>query len=591
MKKTLAIFFALILCLSGAVSVFAAEGKKGFLFPSNTVYQIDRMPDRTPNTLEAEILFPRSYSAGDRGGVMIGSYSAENSINFEIYKSGNPRLYWMGDDLAEHDLVFNRVDVRTDEWIRLALVRDFENREVRCYLNGKLAQTLSFEDATDGTIKLGHFVLGGDMRSANTKYFRGRLRALSLWEEARKEEDLSRGELVLTGNEMMFFDLSDVEDREPKILSDLTGHGYDAVHDNLWISEVEEPTGYSHSFAVIGDTQIVTESYPKNLTKIYDWILANEESRKISCVIGLGDITNHSTEAEWETARECVFKLNGRIPYVLCRGNHDTNATFTKAFGVPAYRDQLGGTYSVLGNAYQLISAGGTDYLIITLDYGPTDSALTWASRLIQKYSDRKVVVATHGYLTYDESHLDYDDRFTPNKDKTGTRNNGEEIWEKLVSRHEQIFLVLCGHISSNRVVTVRRTGKNGNPVTEILSDGQGVDAAVTNGAGLITMLYFSEDGSRIDVRYYSTIRDRYYMSRNQYAISLSADPETEETEPADATIPDETDGGLSSAVTEPPEISRAGEGKGIFLLAVGVSCAAAAAAFAVFLIRKKKAE
>ncbi|MBQ7171845.1 MAG: metallophosphoesterase [Clostridia bacterium] len=588
MKKALAFFFALTLFLSGAFSGFAAEAKKGFLFPSNCVYQIDKMPDRTPNTMEAEILFSRGFSASTRGGVLIGTYSGENCLNFEIAKSGHPRIYWVGDDLEVHDCVFDKVDVLTGIWIRLALVRDTEKKEARCYLNGKLAQTLSFEDETDGTIKLGHFVLGGDMRSGNTVYFRGTMRSLALWEGVREEKDLSREELAFSGDEMMFFDLSDMEEREPKLIPDRTGHGYDAAHDTFWISGAEEPTGYSHSIAVIGDTQVVTESYPKNLTKIYDWLLANRESRKISFVIGLGDITNHSTDEEWSAARESIFKLSGQIPYILCRGNHDTNATFTKAFGGTEYQKQLCGTFSVLGNAFQLLSAGGTDYLIITLDYGPTDSALTWASRLIEKYPDRKVIIATHGYLTYDERHLDYDDKFTPNKEPNGTRNNGEEIWEKLVSKHEQIFLVLCGHITSNRVVTVRRTGKNGNLVTEILSDGQGVDAVVQNGAGLITMLYFAEDGSRIDVRYYSAIRNRYYMSGNQYAISLSADPKPTETGAANGEAPNEADGG-SPAVTETPDEPRAAEGNGTVLLAAGISCTVLAAVFAVFLIRKKK--
>ncbi len=592
LKRILILLFIPLLSFSGAFSALCAEPAPGFVFPANSVYQIGKMPETTPNTMEAEILFPRTFSANDRGGVMIGSYSAENSINFEIFKSGNPRLYWIGDDLEVHDLVFDKVDVRTGEWIRIALVRDFQKQEARCYLNGKLAQTLPFEDATDGSIKLGHFVLGGDMRSVNTKYFRGRMRALSLWEEARKEETLSRQELVLTGNELMFFDLSGIKEREPETVPDLTGHGYDAAHDNFWITGVEEPTDYSHSIAVIGDTQIVTESYPSNLAKIYDWILENRESRKISCVIGLGDITNHSTDAEWKTAKESIFKLQGRLPYILCRGNHDTNAAFTGTFGGTAYEKQLAGTYNVLGNAYQLLSAGGNDYLIITLDYGPTDSALVWAAKLIGKYPDRKVIVATHGYLTYDERHLDYDDKYTPNRDKTGTRNNGEEIWEKFVSAHEQIFLVLCGHISSNRVVTVQRTGKNGNLITEIMSDGQGVDSATTNGAGLITMLYFSEDGSRIDVRYYSAIRSRYYMNGNQYAISLAADGESaqpEETAPSRET---ETTASLP-VETEPdpgagPDASQPSNGVAL-LLAIVISSAVFIAVLAVFFARKKR--
>ena len=551
-KKLLILLFIMALCLAAALPVLCAESSAGFAFPANSVYLIDKMPDRTPNTMEAEILLPRGYSS--RSGVLIGSYSAENSINFELHKNGHPRIYWIGDDLEAHDCIFDKVNAATGTWVRLALVRDTEKGEARCYLDGNLAQTIPFEDHTDGTIKLGRFVLGGDMRSANTQSFKGRMRSLCLYSDIRTEEELADGSLAPSADALMFFDLTGAEGR-PDLFPDLTGNGYDARYDVFWMPTADEPTGYSHSIAVIGDTQIVALKYPDNLPRIYDWIIENRERRKISCVIGLGDITDKSTDAEWEAARDSIFRLNGVLPYILCRGNHDTNATFEKTFLGTAYEKQLSGRSTPLGNACQLLDAGDQRYLILTLDYGPTDAALAWAASQIKKNPDRKVIVATHGYLTYDEGHLDYEDKYTPSKSPTSARNNGQEIWEKFVSRHKEIFLVLCGHISSNRVLTVRRTGVNGNLVTELLSDGQGVDSAVPGGAGLITMLYFSEDGRSIDLRYYSPIRDQYYMTGNQRTISLAADgesPRQEETAPS----PEEETVPSLPAETEPDSVS-----------------------------------
>ena len=39
---------------------------------------------------------------------------------------------------------------------------------------------------------------------------------------------------------------------------------------------------------------------------------------------------------------------------------------------------------------------------------------------------------------------------------------------------------------------------------------------------GIVTMLYFSEDGSKVQVRNYSTIQAKYYISSNQFEIDLA---------------------------------------------------------------------
>ena len=118
---------------------------------------------------------------------------------------------------------------------------------------------------------------------------------------------------------------------------------------------------YAYSFAVIGDTQIVTYndvfSNKQNLNKIYDWIVANKQSKKIEFVFGVGDITDTNVPAEWEHSYQQISKLDGVVPYSLVRGNHDlplrygipddTVDYFSLYLGTDAYKEQFksGGFY------------------------------------------------------------------------------------------------------------------------------------------------------------------------------------------------------------------------------------------------------
>ena len=66
------------------------------------------------------------------------------------------------------------------------------------------------------------------------------------------------------------------------------------AQDDRWFDNKDEISGYSHSFCVVGDTQILTEKYHSEFPKIYDWILDNKDQKKIEYVFGVGDICQYS---------------------------------------------------------------------------------------------------------------------------------------------------------------------------------------------------------------------------------------------------------------------------------------------------------
>ncbi|MBR2023474.1 MAG: metallophosphoesterase [Clostridia bacterium] len=318
-----------------------------------------------------------------------------------------------------------------------------------------------------------------------------------------------------------------------EVESTLTGYNSDMLAfidkcNSTWISDREAVTDYAYSFAVVGDIQTLTRVYPEELDTVYGWILDNRESKNIQHVFNLGDITDW-TDDEWNVAKEAISKMDGVISYSVIRGNHDSTAKINEYFFYDEYTNQFIGFFgeNSMTNSYKSLSVSGVDYLLVTLDYGATDEELSWASEIIESYPNHRVIITTHAYMDADGSLLEAGETHAPkdemDKDDAPEKvyNSGEDMWNELFSKHSNIFLVMCGHISSDDVVTVQTAGDNGNIVTQILIDPQTMDVASPK--GMVAMLYFSNDGNTITVEYYSTVREQYFKESNQFTIDISS--------------------------------------------------------------------
>ena len=193
---------------------------------------------------------------------------------------------------------------------------------------------------------------------------------------------------------------------------------------------------------VLPDTQGYVKYYPWILDNQTQWIVDNKETLNIAFVTQLGDLVdNHDNLTQWTNANQSLSVLDGNVPWGVLPGNHDMhdgNLTYyNQYFGYDRFSKEAwyGGAYSVGDNAnsYQLFSAGGADYLILQLQYNPSDDVLYWASNIIDKYPERKVIIATHDYLM--------------GITKSNQRSDiGEHIWHSLVKSHaDQVFLVYAG--------------------------------------------------------------------------------------------------------------------------------------------------
>ena len=251
---------------------------------------------------------------------------------------------------------------------------------------------------------------------------------------------------------------------------------------------------------------------------------------KIKNVFGLGDITEHNTDDEWSVAKQSIYKLNGKTNFTLVRGNHDikygsqeekeeADSRFSQYFDNDIYRSQIDDCYNNnLTNSYKIMHIGNVDYLFLNLDYGPADNVLNWASSVVDNYPSHKVILSTHAFLFRNGTTLDETELCPPTEDYGF--NNGDELWDKFVSKHSNISLVLCGHDPSSDVICSTMNGDYGNKVTCLLIDPQYIDKYVYP-TGMVALLHFSNNGHTLDFEYYSTIQKQFYKTTNQFSIEL----------------------------------------------------------------------
>lgn len=257
--------------------------------------------------------------------------------------------------------------------------------------------------------------------------------------------------------------------------------------------------GGEFSLLVLPDTQnyILTTANMPVLNSQLQWIVAQREELSLAYVAGVGDIVdNHTSAAQWSRATTAMRILDDAgVPSAVIPGNHDfdlTTGAFTgydANFPVSRYADaswnsdtaRYGGYYgqSQFGpdpadrrnmNNYSLFTAGGMDFLLLSLELNPPDDVVAWAQRVLDAHPQRRAVLATHSFVNVAGV-------FSTQMLRTDVAgNSGAALWQKLVYPNCQVFLVVNGHFTNGLDGEANRTDANacGMPVQSALSDFQG---------------------------------------------------------------------------------------------------------------------
>ena len=537
---TLYLLLVILLILAPSVTVHALAVEPTGLIPSEeerVKYTTTAVISELPRTYEVTVKLPSDYSKA----YAICSSACDPTLpafSLWINADGHPVItVYSGvyeNTVLKSETVFEEIDLRTGEWEHLSIVFDDRLSESRCYVGGELKSTKNVSIPSSIVIKA-PILIGGSYSRAS--FFKGAILDVALFSDTRTDDEIANDAFTVpSGDNMLcYYDFSEFDNSSPpSTVQDLSPRQNSlALYSEFYDAPTVPLNDYAYSFAIIGDIQTITCNASDKLHYIFDWIEENKEEKNIAFAFNLGDFTEYDTDKEWQAAADAVHSLDGVVPYSIVRGNHDKSTDkYSQYFDYADHEYMLDGSLDgTMMNTYQTFTVFGNKYLVLNLDLQINRRILYWANEVVEQHPDYNVIVTTHIYLNNDGTTLDSGDAGSP--EKYGSIFDAEELWDKFISRHKNITMVISGHISTSGIITAQRTGVHGNTVTQILVDPQYEDLYYKGRVGLVAMLYFSEDGKYVQTQYYSTVKDKYFLPTNEYDITLDSIQSGSTIEPA----------------------------------------------------------
>ncbi|NMO96560.1 S-layer homology domain-containing protein [Paenibacillus lemnae] len=287
----------------------------------------------------------------------------------------------------------------------------------------------------------------------------------------------------------------------------------------------EDP--YDFSFAWMSDTQYYSQSYPHIYRKNVQWLADNKEDLKLKYVIHTGDLVDKSEqEYQWlEADRNMKVLEDAQIPYGVLAGNHDVGhqtgdyEAYKKYFGDWRFKNSpvFGGSYDDNRGHYDLISAGGNDFIIVYMGWGLQEQEIQWMNEVVAKYPERKAILSLHEYLLVSNNRAPIAD----------------EIFEKVVKPNKNVIAALSGHYHDAELNT-EELDDNGDgipdrKVYQMLADYQG---APEGGLGYIRLMQFDVANNKLHIKTYSPYLDDYnyykpdqFPGKDEFSLDLDLQP------------------------------------------------------------------
>ncbi|WP_425415285.1 S-layer homology domain-containing protein [Paenibacillus stellifer] len=293
----------------------------------------------------------------------------------------------------------------------------------------------------------------------------------------------------------------------------------------------QESVPFDYSFVWMSDTQYYAESYPHIYEDIVNWIAAKKDELNIKYVFHTGDIVDDADQAyEWDVANQNMKVLeDAGLPYGVLAGNHDVDhqygdySYYWTHYGEDRFKDQpyYGESYKNNMGHYDLISAGGNDYIMLYMGWGLGDDEIDWMNEVLQKYPNRKAIICMHEYLLVSGNRA-------PIADK---------VFERVVMPNKNVIATLSGHYHDSELlvdgIDDDGDGVNDRNVYQMLADYQG---APEGGLGYIRLLKVDAAHNKIYVQTYSPYLKEYNFykpeqdpGKDEFVIDLDLQPQTKE--------------------------------------------------------------
>ncbi|MBK3647068.1 LamG-like jellyroll fold domain-containing protein [Streptomyces sp. MBT33] len=257
-----------------------------------------------------------------------------------------------------------------------------------------------------------------------------------------------------------------------------------------------DPESRRFTLAVMPDTQYLfdgpsIDKAPVEASLRYLLEQGGESGENIVFLSHLGDLTQNGAQAEFAAIGEAFGLLDRRgAGYSVLAGNHDVKSSsddqrgptpYLDAFGPRRFkgRPTFGGASADGYNTYHLFRAAGREWMVLALDWRLSEKGYTWAKDVLAAHPRTPVILTTHELVVEDGRLSDY----------------GQQLWDRLIADHDQIFLTFNGHYWP----AARATRRN--------AAGHDVHLHLTNyqnryfgGAAMIRLYRFDLDRDVIDV-------------------------------------------------------------------------------------------
>lgn len=302
------------------------------------------------------------------------------------------------------------------------------------------------------------------------------------------------------------------------------------------------------TIAILPDTQNMSLTYPEVFDRQTEWLVANKGEYNIQFVLHEGDIVNNNSHPEWQAARAAMDRLrDARLPFVMVPGNHDmgdwgmanTRRSHFSDYFIP--QDVFGstgfGTFEAgkMDNTWRTFDTPWGPFLIMALEFGPRDAVVEWAAQVAAEKPDHRAILLTHAYLFSDGTRYDWSskgDTQTWNPyaygvaNEPGGVNDGEQLWNKLVSPNENFFMTLNGHVLNDGVDHLCSERDTAGAVHQMLANYQSSvePRRGFGGGGFLRLMTFQPDGQTVEIKTYSPWYDEWLTTPEQQ-FTLRVDP------------------------------------------------------------------
>ena len=269
----------------------------------------------------------------------------------------------------------------------------------------------------------------------------------------------------------------------------------------------------------IGDMHIgtwITQAQPEIMLK---YLKDNATRLNIQAVLNTGDFEDNVDHTDDMDIFVAAMANLAAIPHLTAMGNHEydysggprNSSVFDHHIDASYYTDKSwwsGGFYETgkTANAYMLRTIGSVDYIFFNMEFFPRQGVLDWMNTLLTTYAASKAIINTHAYLYGDGTPYTVGDGFGPDGEQEGITDAdyhwGDAIWTEMLKIHDNIILIISGHVTPPRLLVTNSDG--GQPVNQTLFNLQGWTPGVD--ATFMRFMLFNPTNETIKVMTYSPI-------------------------------------------------------------------------------------